>query len=323
MAAAEVVERRLVRPAHVLGERTAIGERAAGGDRAEPRQEARDRVEMALVLARPAARHATQQCDGVRMPRVAEHRLDRALLHQAAGIEHADALAHLRHDGEVVGDEEHRRAELRLQVGDQLEHLGLDGRVEAGGRLVEDQELGIGGERHRDDDALLHPAGQLVRVALQHGDRIGDLDALERLARALPRLRPRRAPDREDLCDLVADADRRIERRARVLVHHRDDVRAELAQPLAREPEHVTAADLDRAAPHPAVARQVPDRRERDRRLAAAGLADEAVGLAAPDRARHARDDLPVAAADAVGDIQVAELECVAALRPSFLERPL
>ena len=61
VAAAEVVERRLLRAADVLGEPAAVGEHAAGQLRAEPREEARDRVEPALVLARAAARDAAQQ----------------------------------------------------------------------------------------------------------------------------------------------------------------------------------------------------------------------------------------------------------------------
>ena len=52
-----------------------------------------------------------------------------------------------------------------LQSGDEIEHLGLDGGVEAGRGLVEDQQGRIGRERHRDHDALLHAAGELVRVA--------------------------------------------------------------------------------------------------------------------------------------------------------------
>ena len=69
---------------------------------------------------------------------------------------------------EVVADEEHRGVELGLELGDEIEHLRLDRRVEARRRLVEDQERRILRERHRDDDALLHPARELVRVAAHH-----------------------------------------------------------------------------------------------------------------------------------------------------------
>ena len=158
----------------------------------EARQEARDRVEPAVVLADAAARDAAQQADRVRVARVLEDRLDRALLDEPAGVEHADAVAHLRDHAEVVADEEHRRVELGLQVRDEIEHLGLDRRVEAGRRLVEDQQRRVLGERHRDHDALLHPARELVRVAAHHRAGVGDLHARERLARALLGLLARR-----------------------------------------------------------------------------------------------------------------------------------
>ncbi len=44
-------------------------------------------------------------------------------------------------------------------------HAGL--RVDAGERLVHQQHVGIVGERADDADALLHAAGQLVRIAIR------------------------------------------------------------------------------------------------------------------------------------------------------------
>ena len=73
--------------------------------------------------------------------------------------------------------------------------------------------------------------------------------------------------------------------------------------------EHVLAVDVDRAGDDTAVRRQVADDRERRRRLAAAGLADEPVRLAAADLERDAAQHLAVAAADAVDDVEVAQLE--------------
>ena len=77
---------------------------------------------------------------------------------------------------EVVGDQDHRRAELALQLDDQLEDLRLDGDVERRGRLVGDQHLGIAGERHGDHGALAHAARELVRVFLGALLRLGDAD---------------------------------------------------------------------------------------------------------------------------------------------------
>ena len=56
-------------------------------------------------------------------------------------------------------------SKLRLEVGDELEDLGLDRRVEPRGRLVHDEQAGVPRERHRDDHPLLHAAAELMRVA--------------------------------------------------------------------------------------------------------------------------------------------------------------
>ena len=225
MKAAELLERRLVLGADLLDERATVGEHAAGRRLADVRQEAGDRVQSAVILAHAATRDTAEQSDRVRVARVLQHGLDRALLDHAAGIEHAHALAHLRNHTEVVADEEHGRVKLALQVLDQIEHLRLDRRVEAGGRLVQDEQRRVLGERHRDHDPLLHAAGELMGVAVHHGACVGDLHLLERRLRALHRLLSLHAAHGEHLGDLPADADRRVQRRARVLVDHADVIR--------------------------------------------------------------------------------------------------
>ena len=59
----------------------------------------------------------------------------------------------------------------------------------ARGGLVQDQELRLRGERHRDHDALLHPSRQLVGIPFHHRSRVGDLDRAGHLGRSLVRLR--------------------------------------------------------------------------------------------------------------------------------------
>ena len=128
-----------------------------------------------MILPHAAARDAAQQTDRVRVPGIVEERPGGALLDELARIEDADAVAHLGDHAEVVGDEEDACAELLPEVRDELEHLGLDRRVEARRRLVEDEERRVLGERHRDDDPLLHAARELVRVALHDRARVRDL----------------------------------------------------------------------------------------------------------------------------------------------------
>ena len=55
------------------------------------------------------------------------------------------------------------QAEALLQVADQLVEVGGADRVEAGGRLVEEQDLGVERQRARQAGALAHAAGQLAR----------------------------------------------------------------------------------------------------------------------------------------------------------------
>ena len=307
--AAEVEERRLLAPADVLDQAAAVDEHAGRQMRAELREQSRDGVEALAVLARAAARDAAQQPDGVRMARTLEDRPDRALLDEPPGVEHADAVAHPRDDVEVVADEEDRRAELPPQHGDEVEDLRFDRDVEAGRRLVEDEEHRVLGERHRDDHALLHPARQLVRVAAHDPWRVGDLHRAQHLLRPLAGLGGGHAGDREGLGDLVADADRRVQRAARVLVDHRHALRAQGAHVVVAHGEQVLARDPDRPGADAAVARQVADDRVCRRRLAAAGLADEAVRLARGDLERHAAQDRTPDFAHAIRDLKVVELE--------------
>ena len=61
-------------------------------------------------------------------------------------------------------------------AGEHAEDLGLDRHVERGGRLVGEDQPRLGGQRDRDADPLAHAAGQLVRVQLGNGARVGDPD---------------------------------------------------------------------------------------------------------------------------------------------------
>ena len=192
---------------------------------------------------------------------------------------------------------------------DEVEHLRLDGGVEAGRRLVEDQQRRVLGQRHRDHDALLHAARELVRVAPHDAVRVGDLHLAQHLPRPLVRPLGILAGDHEHLGHLVADPDRRVQRPARVLVDHRDLRGAQLAHLRLAQVREVLAGDLDRAARDAPVARQVAQHGVRRGRLAAARLAHEPVGLALGDGEVDAAQDRPPDAAHAVGDLEVGQLE--------------
>ena len=74
-------------------------------------------------------------------------------------------------DAQVVGDQHDPRAGHLLGGLEHLQHLGLHGDVQSGGRLVGDDQVRVVGDRHRDHGPLAHPAGELVRERLQPGPR--------------------------------------------------------------------------------------------------------------------------------------------------------
>ena len=108
------------------------------------------------------------------MARRAHDLFCRPFLQQPAGVEHPDAVAEPGDHPDVVADQQDRRVDLALQRLDQVEHLGLDGRVQRGRRLVQEEHLRIRRERHRDQHALLLPGRELVRVAAEDAGGIAD-----------------------------------------------------------------------------------------------------------------------------------------------------
>ena len=91
-------------------------------------------------------------------------------LRQLAAVLHDDDLvADRAHGVQVVADEQVGHAELAPQLGQQVEHRGADDGVERRGHLVAQDQVGLGGQRAREVDALLlaarQPAGQRGRPA--------------------------------------------------------------------------------------------------------------------------------------------------------------
>ena len=169
--------------------------------------------------------------------------------------------------------------------------------------------VGIVRQRHGDRHALLHAAGELVRIALHDAgaDRRSAPASAWRRARS-QRLGCRYAAELEDLGHLPADAERRVQRAAGILIDHRDAVGAQPPQ-RARRRASATSRPSTEIAPaaHAAVARQIAHDGQRGGRFAAAGFADQPVGLAAADAEAEVAQHLAVAPAHAVGDVEVVE----------------
>src|SRR5699024_10390674 len=63
--------------------------------------------------------------------RVVEDLVDVTELDELSEIHHGDAISEVPDDGEIVGDEEVRDAELRLELVEQVDHTRLDRDVES------------------------------------------------------------------------------------------------------------------------------------------------------------------------------------------------
>ena len=125
---------------------------------------------------------------------VARRRVRDDLLGRADLVEHPvlhdrDAIAEAQRLVEVVGDEHHRPRTALLHRTQLVLHVAPDQRIEGGERLVEEEHLGVEHERPRQADALLHAAGQLLRVVVRPR---AEPDRLEHRRRLLA---PRRLGD--------------------------------------------------------------------------------------------------------------------------------
>ena len=209
-------------------------------------------------------------------------RVARPDLHDLAEVHHRHPVADVAHDREVVRDEKERQLELLLQVLHQVDDLRLDGDVERGHRFVGHDEGGVQHQRASDADALPLSSGELVRVAVDEV-RVQANDPHD-LLHLLLRLAPTRdSKVAQRLGDDVAHRHARVQGRVGVLEDHLD-LLAHPAQLLATQLGHVHVPE-EHAARRGGLE---PNDDPAQRRLSAAGLADEAQRLALPDHQVHA-----------------------------------
>ena len=231
------------------------------------------------------------------------------VLHHPAGVHDRDLVADVRDDTQIVRDQDHRGAELLFQLLHQLQDLGLDGHVQRRGRLVRDQKPGVAGKGDGDHHALLHTAGELVRIVVH--PLAPDAHQLQHVPRLPQGLRLGDVPVQPDhLGDLPVHRHDGVEARHRVLEDHRDLPAADGAHLRLALPQQVLPLEEDLPGPHHAGRRrdQAHDA-ERRGRLARARLADEAQGLPAPQPEVQALHRMHRPAVRHVLDRQVPDLQ--------------
>ena len=261
-----------------LRERAARVEAAAGRRVDRVRRIAGDRGRLGTVVG-VGRRHRGQQRAGVGMRRLVPDVIDRAEFDDLAEIHHQHAVRNVADDVEVMADEQIGQAEFALQIDQQVQHLRLDRLVERRHRLVENDETRRQRQCARDVDALALAAGDLVRIAV--GEVFGPQpDLAEQFAGQRARGVLGHAVHLGTERDRLLDGQARIERGVAVLEHHLHAA-AQFAQ---RQFAANRAAVIDDVA---GIALHQVHQEARGGRLAAAGLADDADGLALGDIERH------------------------------------
>ena len=176
------------------------------------------------------------------MSRVGEYLVHRALLHDTPGVHDHHIVRHLGDNAQVVGDEHNGGIDLILQVTQQVQYLRLDGHIQGRGGLIGDDEPGAARQCHGDHDALAHAAGQLVGEVLIHALAVGDAHHLQQLDGALLDLLLGAAlvvVEGDDLVQLVADAEHRVQGGHRLLEDHGHRVAPQVLHDLVRRFCHI------------------------------------------------------------------------------------
>ena len=206
-----------------LVERAARREYAAGFRRRGRRHLPGDRGKAAAARGRRERRARGEQPLAVRVAGALQHAIYLAELDQLAGIHHRDVIAEPANDAEIVADEQETDAFLASEARQQAQDLRLDSDVERGRRFVEDQERGSASQCRGDQRALLHPARELMREGAGDFSRAIDPHLAQRDFGAAERFGQRQSEMlHHRFGDLPANAERRVERRERILKHRAD-----------------------------------------------------------------------------------------------------
>jgi hypothetical protein len=267
------------------------------------------------------ARHRPQEGAQIRVRSPAKNIVERAALHDLALIHDDDFLGDIGDNTEVMRDQEHGHAELRLQFDNELQDLRLDRHVERGGRLVRDQERRAAHQRHRDHRALAQPARQFEGITAPGALRVGKADKAQHVGRQLFSLGGAdRAVQLERLADLVANRVQGRQRAHRLLEDDRDPPAADRPHrgPIGRQLHEVDDLAIasrvgkpDRAPHDPAVAWQDAQDALADDRFPRAAFADQRDGRRRANAEIDALDRVERSAAGREADVQILDAEQV------------
>ena len=222
------------------------------------------------------------------MTRCREQPGGRCSLDHMAGMHHHHPIAEIGGQREVMGNQ--KRGDLigPRTLPNQVQHRRLGGHIEAGGRLVADQQPGRCRHCQRDHHPLTHAARQLEGIGMPALLRIGDRDLAQARNRPLAQiLTADRTMAAQHVFELATDLTNRVERRARVLKDHADLAPAQVLQFTFARRQKIDAIEVHRAAGDAGSPIGQPEQRMAQHRFARARLAHQPDNLAAADRQAH------------------------------------
>src|SRR6185312_6133327 len=161
----------------------------------------------------------------------------------AAFVDHGDAVGDLARARHVMRDRDRGRAEILDAFDDEIVDYIAHDRIEAGGRLVEDDDLGLGGDGAGEANALLHAARQLGWTQLaDFGAKPDRAELFQRDVFGYAAIHAAALDQAES--DILPDAQRIEQRRA--LEQHAEFLHQRFAM-AARQRRDFLSVDLDRA----------------------------------------------------------------------------
>ena len=199
-----------------------------------------------------------------------------------------------------MGDQHDRLAQALARVPQEIEDLGSGGVVQVAGRLIGEQDRGLGGQCTRQRDPLLLAGGELVRALPGKGR---EAHQLEERIHPLPMLGKRFAGNQERECHVL----RHVQERDQV-----EELEDESGLGAARERGLlvIELADVDPIDDHLAAGRLIEAAEEMQHgRLSGPGAAHDRHELALGDGQGYPSQSLDRAATERKALDQVARLE--------------
>lgn len=209
-----------------------------------------------------------------------------------------------------MGNIQRGHAGFLAQAPEQLQDLRRADHIECGSRLVEDQALRPAGERCGDQHTLFLATGSFVGKALHHCRRVLEVDVGEQLLTQRPGVPIAQvAMAGQHFHHLFAQAQGRVERRARVLEDHPQASAAQLLDLALRHLQQVFTVQNNAAAHVVSIAGQVAHDGEAQRSLARSGFADQTQHLAGADLKFDVLQDVERAARQLIVEAVVSHLQ--------------